>query len=77
MRDLASIEERLEKALGRIEDAFRNARRGEPDNDISALAAENASMQKELDKLRKQRDDDVGQLDKLIAQLGPLVDEVV
>lgn len=77
MRDLASIEDRLEKAIGRIEDAFRNARRGDPDSDVSALAAENAAMQKELEKLRKQRDDDVEQLDKLIAQLGPLVDEVV
>lgn len=77
MRDLAAIEERLERAVAKIEDAFRNARRGEPDNDVSVLAAENASMQNELERLRAQRNEDVAQLDSLIAQLTPLVDEVV
>ncbi len=77
MKDLSDIEERLDKALSRIEDAFRAERAANAESDVSALAAENTALRKELEALKAQRDEDVAQLDQLIAQLTPLVDEVM
>ncbi|MEO0386478.1 MAG: hypothetical protein AAF281_02970 [Pseudomonadota bacterium] len=80
MSDLRDLEARLDAATARIVAALtalserRDTAAG--DADVAALKAENADLAGALEALRAERARDVAEIDTLIAQLKPLVEEV-
>ncbi len=77
MDDINDLAERLHAALARIEAVARAADPGDANMaEFNKLRAENETLQKNLEAFRQQRDSDVAQLDTLISQLKPLVEEV-
>lgn len=75
MSDLKDLEARLDAALARLAAAPPAAG---PDPDaLSALEARNTELSQKLAALSAQRDKDLAQLDELLAQLRPLIDEAV
>ncbi|MEM9431866.1 MAG: hypothetical protein AAGA32_20665 [Pseudomonadota bacterium] len=79
MRDLEALEARLEAATGRIVAALTALAERRADGgasaDQDALAYENARLTEALAKLEAERARDVAEIDTLIAQLKPLVEE--
>ncbi len=76
MDDVKELEARLTAALDVLERKL--AETGENsggDGDVDALRAENERLQQELADLTEERERDLAQLDQLIAQLKPLVEE--
>ena len=71
MSDLDAVEERIHAALGRIRAAM-DARAAD-----AARAAEADSLRDRLSAVEAKRAADVAQLDALIAELRPLVEETV
>ena len=76
MDEVKELEARLTAALDALERKL--AETGEPAGDgpdPTALQAENERLQQELADLTEERERDLAQLDQLIAQLKPLVEE--
>lgn len=74
MSDLKSLEARLDAALERISAATPA---GGESADAAKLAAENQALADKLDALNAQRNQDLAQLDELLGQLRPLIEEAV
>lgn len=72
MSDLQNLASRLDAALRQLETA-----RGSAGQNTSALVAENQALSQKLAAVQSEREKDLAQLDKLIAQLKPLVEEAV
>lgn len=80
MTDLKSLEARLDAALTALEKAA--APRAAPDSGapaarIAELEAENRALEERLAAVTDEREKDLAQLDALIAQLRPLIEEAV
>ena len=70
MSELRDLQDRLESALGRLE------RAGRPGGGrVAELEAENAALAAELERLNAARQKDLAELDTLISQIRPLVEE--
>ena len=73
MNELKTLEDRLKSATDRISAAL-SAR----DTQNGALVAEqevNAKLRTQLNELRAQRESDLAEVNKLIEQLNPLMEE--
>lgn len=78
MKELRALEERLEHALGLLEQTPATGGGGDGAADrIAELEAENRNLCERLDKMSAEREKDLAQLDTLIAQLRPLIEESV
>ena len=82
MSDLNGLEARLDAAFSTIEKRLLNGGGGEAGladalARIAELEAENRDLSDSLDALNAERAKDLAQLDTLIAQLRPLVEEAV
>ena len=81
MSELKDLEARLNVALERLEAGLDSgggasgAELAKAQDRLAALEAENRALSADLDALRSARDADLAQLDGLIAQLRPLVEE--
>ncbi len=76
MNEVNELEARLAAALDTLERKQSEAAKpagGGPD--LAALEAENERLQQELADLTEERERDLAQVDQLIAQLRPLVEE--
>ena len=67
---------RIESALDRIRTVVASGQPVVRGDREQALARENAELQDQLSELREQRDNDLAELDGLVAQLKPLIGEV-
>lgn len=78
MSELSALEERLEAALAAIQTALakKSSASGAEDPKTAALTAENAKLRKDLNALQAKRDQDMADLDALLRQLEPLIEEV-
>lgn len=81
MSELSALEARLEAALAAIQEALVSSPAAVTDGDandgqIAALQAENARLGEKLDALRSKRQQDIADLDALLKQLEPLIEEV-
>lgn len=77
MSDLKSLEARLEAAFEHLEArlaAPAPQAAGEP-GDLARLQAENSALSEQVSVLTRKRDEDLAQLDTLLAQLRPLIEE--
>ena len=82
MSELSSLERRIDAALERIQNALATQNGGDGGDDlnaardrIAALEAENRQLSAQLTELNAARSQDLAQLDQLIGQLRPLVEE--
>ena len=80
MSELSTLEARLEAALVQLATAIRSrpvsgADASDGMERINKLEAENTDLSTSLQKLQKQRQRDVADLDALLEQLKPLVEE--
>jgi hypothetical protein len=76
MHEVKQLEARLGAALDALERKLAAAAKPADDGpDLAELQAENARLQQELADLTEERERDLAQLDQLIAQLRPLVEE--
>ncbi|MEM8788176.1 MAG: hypothetical protein AAGE76_07930 [Pseudomonadota bacterium] len=75
MSDLKSLSARVDAALSVLEAG--GAGGGDAPARIAALEAENRALTEKLAALDSARESDLAQLDDLIAQLRPLIDEAV
>lgn len=80
MSELSTLEARLEAALVQLATAIRSRPVSGVDASdgmerINKLEAENTDLSTSLQKLQKQRQRDVADLDALLEQLKPLVEE--
>jgi len=66
MSDLKKLESRITTALGRLEAAEAGH---------LALTKENAKLRADLEAERNNRQNDLEELDRLLAQLKPLIEE--
>lgn len=66
---------RIETALDRIRAVVAEGGAGVSGATDQMLARENAELQDQLSELRVQRDNDLAELDGLVAQLKPLIGE--
>jgi len=66
---------RIDAALDRIRSGIAAAGAVPKDGALQALSEENASLQGQLSELKTQRDNDLAELDGLVAQLKPLIGE--
>jgi hypothetical protein len=84
MTDLKTLEARLDAALTALETAAAAGSGAAGDDSgaeaaarIAALEAENRELQDRLAAVTEEREKDLAQLDALIAQLRPLIEEAV
>jgi len=76
MDEVKELEARLAAALDALERKLSEAAKPTGDGpDLADLQAENERLQQELADLNDERERDLAQLDQLIAQLKPLVEE--
>jgi SMC interacting uncharacterized protein involved in chromosome segregation len=76
MDEVKELEARLSAALDALERKLAEAAQPAGDGpDLDALRDENERLQQELADLNDERERDLAQLDQLIAQLKPLVEE--
>ncbi|NNU81927.1 hypothetical protein HMH01_15930 [Halovulum dunhuangense] len=78
MTELESLAARLEEALDALEAG--HGAWGSPEDagaEVAALRRENDALREKVAALEAAREDDLAQLDKLIAQLKPLVEEAL
>ncbi|MGB0498018.1 MAG: hypothetical protein ACPGID_06735 [Rubricella sp.] len=78
MDDLDALERRIDAALGRIRAAIEAARSEGPEDpaQVTRLEKINESLRGRVKEMERKREADVAQLDALIAELRPLVEEV-
>ena len=76
MTELKTLEARLDAALSALEKAAASGDGGGASR-IAALEAENRALEDQLAALTEEREKDLAQLDQLIAQLRPLIEEAV
>jgi len=74
MSDLNVLQKRLEEALAILE-AAGPGNGAETSDRIAALEAENTRLAEDLATLEQERSKDLAQLDTLISQLRPLIEE--
>ena len=76
MNELKTLEERLKSASDRISEVIsrQNNTAGGPIENAEILD-ENARLKHDLDSLRTQRKADLAELDELLEQLRPLIEE--
>lgn len=79
MEELRALEARLEQALTVLEQSEGAGAGGDNASAgrIAELEAENRALGERLDKMSAEREKDLKQLDTLIAQLRPLIEESV
>ncbi|MBB5516558.1 putative membrane protein YccC [Rubricella aquisinus] len=77
MSDLDALEERIGAAMGRIKAAVDEARAAPKEDPAALRRAEriNEALRNRLKEAERKREADVAQLDDLISQLRPLVEE--
>ena len=66
MSDLKKLQARIDSALTRLEGAAR---------DLVTLEKENAQLRESLEAARSARQSDLEELDRLLEQLKPLIEE--
>ncbi len=74
MDELRALEARLDEALSVLERSSSAPEAEDPDR-IAELEAENRALSERLEQITKEREKDLAQLDTLIAQLRPLIEE--
>ena len=75
MTELETLSRRLDAALGALETGAAGGERAA--RDMAELRAQNAKLHEDLARLNAAREQDLAQLDELISQLKPLVEEAV
>jgi len=74
MDELRALEARLDEALSVLERSS-SAPGAEDAGRIAELEAENRALSERLEQVTSEREKDLAQLDTLIAQLRPLIEE--